>query len=232
MAIRLLSRIKNLIVPPGSRPHTIRGGAMAGLRMHLDLTYRTQWYLGLFEREAQPWLRRLGEGIGSFVDIGAAQGEYTLYALARTPARRVLAFEPDAEARRELADNLALNGLEGDARLVLSEQFVGAAPDGRTRTLDSLAAELPAPCFVKIDVDGGEGEVLRGAEALLRRPDSRWLIETHSADLEAECLDRLRAAGCNTVVIPNAWWRVIVPEDRPIAHNRWLAAFHGDPPGG
>ena len=49
MALRLLSRIKNLIVPPGSKPRTIRAGAMAGLRMHLDLSCRTQWYLGLFE---------------------------------------------------------------------------------------------------------------------------------------------------------------------------------------
>jgi hypothetical protein len=35
----------------------------------------------------------------------------------------------------------------------------------------------------------------------------------------------LTAQGFQLEVVPNAWWRVILPEMRPIEHNRWLAAW-------
>jgi hypothetical protein len=73
-------------------------------------------------------------------------------------------------------------------------------------------------------VDGGEMEVLRSGEALLKSTTVDLLVETHSLQLEEQCLSYLASLGFACSVIRNAWWRVIIPEHRPIGHNRWIWA--------
>ena len=193
--------------------------------MHLDLEDQTQLYLGLFEREAYPWLMRLSRHIRTAVDIGAAQGEYTLFLLLKTEATAVYAFEPDAGCLELLTENLRLNGAARSGLLQISTKFVGDSDDDRRIRLDSFLGPIHSPCFIKVDVDGAEELVLRGAELLNRLADVRWLIETHSRELEISCVRILSQAGFQTRIIPNASWRVAVPELRPCRHNRWLAAW-------
>lgn len=220
---RLLSRIKQRLVPAGGRPRVVRSGVFRGLRLVIDLSYQSQLYLGLFERETHRWLRRLSRGISSAVDVGAADGEYTLYFLARTGAARCLAIEPSTDCLPRLRANLGLNGRWPEPRLELLALFVGDGSAGRY-SLDALARLLSGPCLIKVDVDGGELEILRGAPELLALPDARWLIETHSPELEAACIAHLRRFGYATRIVRNAWWRAIIPEMRPSKHNRWLVA--------
>jgi hypothetical protein len=67
----------------------------------------------------------------------------------------------------------------------------------------------------------------------LESPGVRWLIETHSLDLERGCIELLAGHGYVTRIIPNAWWRIAVPEQRHGEINRWLAAYREDrQPGG
>jgi hypothetical protein len=193
--------------------------------MELSLHHQSQIYLGLFEREVHTWLERLSRGIHTAIDIGAASGEYTLFFLTRTNAEKVLAFEPDAESLPLLQENLRLNSLGKSGRLEVSAAMVGESDGEEKVTLDSLAGSMKLPCFIKMDVDGAEAEILRGAAKLNAREGVRWLIETHSKSLERECIENLRAAGFETRIIRNAWWRVVIPELRPIEQNRWLAAW-------
>jgi len=124
-----------------------------------------------------------------------------------------------------LHENLGLNGLGPSVRLELPTKFLGASVNDREISLDSLAPSIRSPCFVKLDVDGGEEQVLNGAHTFNGLPGIRWLIETHSEQLEVACDKILQAAGFQTRIILNARWRIFVPELRPIAHNRWLAAW-------
>ena len=91
-------------------------------------------------------------------------------------------------------------------------------------TLDSLNLDRDKPGFIKIDVDGPECDVLDSGARLLSKADVCLLVETHSLELELGCIDRLEKLGYVCSVIRNAWWRIFVPEQRPIAHNRWLWA--------
>jgi hypothetical protein len=193
--------------------------------MCLSLRSQTQIYLGLFEKETHPWLNRFSEGIATAIDIGAAYGEYTLYFLTKTNATKIFAFEPEASLFPYFQENLRLNSLDQSPRLEISSKFLGASDTEGAIRLDSLAASVRTPCLIKMDVDGSEEEILKGAKAINALSDVRWLIETHSRELESRCETILIAAGFQTRIIPNAAWRAIIPEQRPIEQNRWLVAW-------
>ena len=76
--MRLLSSVKQKLVPAGIAPRVIQSGPFRGLKMELNLQGQTQVYLGLFEREVHPWVTELSQGIHTAIDIGSAQGEYLL----------------------------------------------------------------------------------------------------------------------------------------------------------
>lgn len=219
----LLSRLKNSIVTPGAAPRRIQTGAFKGLSMALDLRTGAQVYLGLYERELHRWVRSLGRHAVTAIDVGAADGAYSMYFLKRTGVRTVYAFESDAAALEHLRANLQLNDLAGDARLHVFPSAAGTGGDG-TVALDSLADRIVTPCVIKLDVEGSEMDVLSGASALLRRGGTSWIIETHSAALEEDCARLLRDHGLSVRIVSPAWWRAAVPEHRPMTHNRWLVA--------
>lgn len=225
--------LKNRVlrVPKGSKPRTVPLGLYRGIRMEIDFRHQSQFYLGLWEAETHPWLRRFSRGVRTAVDIGAAGGEHTLYFAVRTGAVKVYAFEPSPEQCRRLRENLALNPGAGNSEVVICQQFVGTTGGGDRIALDSLRDRMEFPCLIKMDIDGGEVEALRGAREILGSPGVRWLIETHSLELERGCIGLLSANGYIVRVIRNAWWRALVPEQRLTEINRWLAAYRPDDPG-
>lgn len=159
---------------------------------------------------------------GSVVwDIGANCGIFTFGCLA---ANEVVAVEADPFLcdllQRSVASNKSLNikvvaGAASDmnglaefaiaARGRASNHLVSA--EGRTQaggerarlfvptiTLDGMLEHLTPPTFVKIDVEGAEAAVLRGAQALLRLHKPTLYIEVGKAH-EAECKHLLNSAG-------------------------------------
>lgn len=222
---RLVTRTKNLLFPPGKRARRMPAGLLKNLNFELDFKNQVQIYLGLSEQELIPWFERYTRGIHTAIDVGAAEGRYTLPLLARTSVKNVIACEP-TERRQGLAANLRLNQLEGDPRLVVVPHFIGAQVTEEMRTLDSLLPSVQFPCLVKMDIEGAEAEALRGGEQLLGQADVSFIIETHSLALEEECAEILRDAGYEVTVITNARWRSFVPLPGlgPIGHSRWLAA--------
>ena len=69
---------------------------------------------------------------------------------------------------------------------MVSQKVGGTAGEGWI-TLDSLAPAIALPCLVKkVDIDGGEADLLRGAAALLQAAQVRWIVEIHSKSLEQE----------------------------------------------
>ena len=163
------------------------------------------------------------------VDVGAYIGLYTL-ALARRVGSygHVFAFEPEAVTFHCLKRNVSLNGLTGNITLVPyavgemsgfvpfaggkgSESSIDVSGALTTQevkivTLDSFLPERPID-ILKIDVEGHEYSVLKGAEGLLR--DTRYApriicIEMHPYAWEAlvttdrNILDLVQSAGYAT----------------------------------
>ena|SRR2546428_2661464 len=123
---------------------------------------------------------------------------------------------------RQLIVNAEANGYQLNKRFFVEKRLVGHG-QGMIGIVD-LIRDLPRPILLKVDIDGGEANLLESAEGCKYLQDLRWVIETHSKELEGQCIHWLRFHGYDTRIIRNAFWRCILPEQRPLAHNRWLVA--------
>lgn len=226
MTKRLLSRLKNAFLPAGKRPHRALFGLYSGLLLDVDLRHNTQLLLGLLERETYGCITEAAGRCHWAIDVGAGTGELVLRLLKGSPAEVVIAVEPKAEAREAILQNLRLNGLDA-GRLEIKDCCLGQTQGSHFSTLDALAMPLSGRGFIKIDVDGAEVDVLQSGNHSLARGNLDLLVETHSAALERGCLELLEQNGFSCHVIKNAWWRTLLPELRPIAHNRWLWGTRG-----
>jgi FkbM family methyltransferase len=141
----------------------------------------------------------------AMIDIGANIGTTSIPRVVLGDFAYVYAAEPDPANYACLVDNVAANGLRGfilpdriaiggaDGEAVLRRRtqigthHLVATASGPTdiavqvRSLDSwiaqLGADVAAITFVKVDTQGWECQVLRGASRLLARKHIAWQIE-------------------------------------------------------
>lgn len=210
---------KKVVFGEGRRPCRIHRGLFRGLSLSVDPASETSLLLGLYEAETLPFLRKAGRGMKSMIDVGAGYGEMTAWALMQPHTERVLAFDPKPERWPIFRTNMELNGYASDPRLSAFEEFF----PGDESIINSVGS-LPEPVLLKIDVDGAELDVLRAIRGFLSSKRIRLLLETHSVELDADCGSFLEELGYGVAVVPQAWWRRFIPEQRPIGFNRWLWA--------
>jgi methyltransferase FkbM-like protein len=205
---------RRLLPPPG--PQRIPFGIGAGITLNVDFQSDTRLYLGLYEIELNRHLRRLCTPGTLCFDVGGGVG-YDALVLARLTGASVASFELDPRSRARMDANFALN----PERSLISTVSAAVGTGPGQLALDDFGREAFRPGFIKIDVDGGELEVLRSAERLLVDHRPSLIVETHSAELEQLCGRFLHARGYRPVVV---YQRLIWKERRPIEHNRWLVA--------
>jgi len=171
---------------------------------------------GKFEVEETAIIARLLPHVDVFVDIGANLGYYSCLALQHE--KPVVAFEPQQQNLECLFQNLIANGWQDKAEVypvALSERpgllsLYGASGPSASliqdwagyssrykktvpvATLDNILAGRFSGqrLFVKIDVEGAEYSVLKGAVATIDRDIKPvWLLEI--------CLEEFHPAGSN-----------------------------------
>jgi FkbM family methyltransferase len=173
----------------------------------LKLVASVKKHLGLFRGAA---LKREAEiaGIlaeyvppgGVIYDVGANIGLYSIV-FARNRTRRVVSFEPSAEALRFLKRNVEINDLHNvDVRQIVLSDHAGQClfhiDDVTTATshvcapgeagvelacadLDTYAGihRLAPPDLIKLDVEGHEEAIIRGMAGTLRRHRPQIYLE-------------------------------------------------------
>lgn len=171
-------------------------------------------------------------GRGEFcIDVGAHTGSYTLASRIAAPQTTTLAFEPHLMNYARLLANLranemsagnafalALSSKEGNTPFsVASEAWYHSAGgmighrDGAANmyvpatTLDAVAGQLPGRIgAIKIDVEGHEGAILRGATAILGGQGPDLILESSDAEAADECTRTLRNLGYSFYLIDDA----------------------------
>jgi FkbM family methyltransferase len=199
-------------------------GPLAGALFELDPRVQADLIVGHYERGVTAVMERdLSPGDVCF-DVGAHFGYFGMVMARLTgPDGVVVCFEPDPNAASVLEGNLRRNGhlIPGGVRIVPSA--IGARP-GRFRfepgahstrgrlvesgsmdveviTLDEACGRYGEPRLVKIDIEGGEVDALRGGSELLRRGEATLVIEIHGPNASRDCSELLSEHGYDLVRI-------------------------------
>lgn len=174
-----------------------------------EIVQRYVFWTGTWEHEEAIVVQQIPSG-GTVVDVGAQLGYFSLSAaVAVGPSGKVIAVEPMPVNQARIRENLALNGFTnvtlvevaaageaGTARFATRSSnhqtsWGGLSSDGdvevTTRPLDDVLADqgVTKVDFLKIDVEGGEPDVIEGAQKLLESPDFKGpvLIEINELRL-------------------------------------------------
>jgi FkbM family methyltransferase len=166
--------------------------------------------LGIYEFAVQKVLYQQLQPGQVFYDVGANNGFLSLFASYLVGERgRVYAFEPFPPNVKAIETAIRQNQLtncylvsqavaetDGEMHLYFEQSGSIATPSllaGRsnqsitvqTVTLNSFIKKHPWPKLVKVDVEGAEALLLKGATDLLEMASApSWLIEVHSAAVD------------------------------------------------
>jgi FkbM family methyltransferase len=173
-------------------------------------------FLGTYERAHTQHFVDAVKNARVVFDVGACVGYYTLLASRLVGQGGVVySFEPSPHNLPHLRNHVAYNRL---TNVTVFAEAIGAesttarfkfgggpatghlAPDGnvdvRVRRLDDVVQSTGIiPDVLKIDVEGGEVNVLDGARESLTRHRPILFLSTHGPYMHSRCLTRLNALG-------------------------------------
>lgn len=139
----------------------------------------------------------------ALLDVGSAEGIFALDNIGKVS--RAVLFEVDGEWIGALEKTFA----PWSDKVTIINRFASDIDDGRNATIDTVVRGEGAPLFLKLDVEGAEESVLRGAEEALSRPGTRAVVCTYHRHGDHERLSgAMRARGFE--VETSAGWMLFV----------------------
>jgi len=204
------------LIPPKTVLPILRG-RMRGMRWVKGAGAHGYW-LGSYEHDKRLAIEDGVKKGSVFYDIGANVGYYSLMAAKLSePDGQVVAFEPLPRNVAYIHRHVTLNKLQ--QRITVIEAAVsehsGTAffdPDISTSKghiaregqlevrlvcIDELvrSGEIPLPDVMKIDVEGAEAEVLRGALQTLQACHPLLYLDTHQREAHEQTVEILKSLG-------------------------------------
>jgi FkbM family methyltransferase len=203
-----------------------------------------------WEKETAPVILENIRHSRCFIDVGANCGIYTVVGCTINPNVHVVAIEPVPKVCAALRHNVKENNF--DSRVAILDVALGdtngtvcfheaedstmgsLAVDGyrgqrgrviqvECKTLDSIVERLSIqPDFMKIDVEGFEDAVLRGATNVLHKFRPRIVLEANPGDPGDHVTEILLRHGYRFQNLTDSgpqWREAIVPVD---AYRNWL----------
>lgn len=217
--VKLRHTIKWLLSPVMLR---IRGGPLEGKKWKASSGIR--FIKGTYEPKKAEAIQQTVRANDIVYDIGAHVGYFSvLMSDIVGCGGHVIAFEPRKLNRGYLEKHVAVNRCDNiqvmskavgdhtgpaklETRTGTGTGFISDAGDESVEitSIDELveSGALPAPNYLKIDVEGGEMAVLRGARKVVEKQRPRMIIETHGDKLDAECRKLLTEWGYEMRDIP------------------------------
>ena len=202
-----------LLLGRETRPRKIVRGLASGYRICVSPTDHLGYLLGTTEPHLQRIIRQYVAVGDTVYDIGANIG-YVSLALAKSvgPSGQVIAFEPIPKNVQYFRESIEINGLtnvqllefaasdqRGEAVIRIAGNLSTASlvwhrhdPSATQLTINTVqidqlveSGSLAYPRFVKIDVEGAEGSVLKGMQRTVAAAKPILFIECSEAGREA-----------------------------------------------
>jgi FkbM family methyltransferase len=219
-APNLLGRILRAplsLIPPDAQVRVLRG-PLRGKKWIAGAASHACW-TGAYEAALLTTFRDAIAPGHTVYDIGSNVGIFALLASVRTgPSGHVYAFEPLPRNLRYLRRHLELNGIQNctvvEAAVSDTEAPLRFAAVDRQHTMARLSPDgdltvssvtldgciygehaFRPPDVVKIDVEGAEREVLRGAARAISEFRPALFVEVHGTDHHADCKSFLLSHG-------------------------------------
>jgi FkbM family methyltransferase len=187
-----------------------------------------QMWIGTWELEFANALKKAVQPGSVCYDIGGYKGYYS-GVMALKGASQVFVFEPVPQNAVKIKQLIALNpelpitlkeyavsDINGTAVFkIMQEETMGKLESSKFQKTETSVNEfkvqcvtieelikngLPAPDFIKIDVEGAEEMVLKGALELLKNAKPYLMIEVHSHEIGKACFDLLKNIYSNIFV--------------------------------
>ena len=199
---------------------TIPSGYAQGMRWKRSHVYVNGFWVGQHELDVQAAIARLLDPGDGFIDLGANAGFFMLVAAKKIgPSGWCVAVDPDAFNCDYLHAQIELNalkncrvlhqaatdhcgtvkfavGIPGDSTGHLAgDAEVDQGIEVSATTIDAICQTHQNPKLIKVDVEGAEVLVLKGAAETLKTKKPIWLMEVHSAELGSEVRKILTDAG-------------------------------------
>jgi FkbM family methyltransferase len=200
--------LRRTVRPDGTNAIAIAGGPDLLIPPGIEPDFSFHFVENADSRDEMASFIRLSRAMPAdalLLDVGAHKGLFSIVHLALGARHRALLLEPSAPLAREAEALMRLNGTTDRGEVLIA----GAGADNVTRrivtdalgfaqaagngtgeevpftTIDRLCQERGAvPALVKIDVEGAEADVLRGARATLRAHRPVVCLELHFDELE------------------------------------------------
>jgi len=218
--------LKKKLVGEGLKFHTVRFGIAKGLKYFLDPTNKTQLFLGLYEIEIHKYFKKYAQNANIMFDIGAAYGYYSLIYRKFNKKGQIYSFDPGVGKFDEIYRKNFNENFGTFEKVNLSGKLVGDNPSLEYIKIDEvLKNETGKKVLFKIDVEGGELDVLNSGLESFKKNECYFVVETHSYKLEKDCISLLKKEGFEVKVIKNGWFRIFIKDIRPIELNRWFIAY-------
>ena len=193
--------------------NTTRHATRNGIKFELDISDIVDWFIYFdFKEPSRDKLLSLINKNSTVLDIGANIGQVALQCAQRANAGQVHAFEPFPKTFKKLEKHLTLNAFDnlsihniglGNAagELFFQTNFIGNPGMNRITNNEKLAStkisivrldnfmvdnNIQQVDLIKIDVEGFEFEVLKGAQETIQKYHPKLFIELDDENLKLQ----------------------------------------------
>jgi hypothetical protein len=210
--MQFIRQAAHRFLPAKQAPRRLPFGLAKGRIANIDFRYDAAFYFGRHEPDLFPHYRRLLRPGMTCFDLGTYRGWDALN-LAHLTGGKVISFDCNPECTAMAHEFLKPSGIQ----VTLVSSYLSDGQDGNA-TIDTATETYGAPDFIKMDIEGAEASVLKGASKTLSRKPL-MIIETHGENVERDCIETLAEFGYRIDIVDRSKF---LSEARGLAHNRWL----------
>lgn len=170
-------------------------------------------FFGTYELEIRDFIISKVKNAKKIYNIGAAYGYYASYFSKK--CENIFLFEPDPSSCKKLRELSKLINFN----FKIENKFVSNFDDKNTISLNKAFEKYGIPDFIKIDIEGGERNLLDGSYDIIKNKNINMIIELHSQEIEDIITKKLNKHDINYNIVNSYKKTKLI---RKVSYMKWL----------